>query len=213
MNYLAFEERSYAMEYLHSVGMTLFMGFGGYALLDGLDRRVIMLSDARRRCAALGICGRCIKHADVPCGLRQVFCLLLPLAMLVSLFLPTAASHDTVYATRIFGFPYVYGHLYAFQMFENWYCGGAALVLFAAALLTLFARKQAGIETAKILFAAGLGPLAFGGLRMFLGAAYDQHQVWYLFWEECTELALVAAACIVLWIFHRRLPLWVNNLQ
>ena len=51
------------------------MGFGSYALLDGLDRRIIMLSDASRRCAAIGLCGRCIKHADVPCGLRRLFCL------------------------------------------------------------------------------------------------------------------------------------------
>jgi hypothetical protein len=46
---------------------------------------------------------------------------------------------------------------------------------------------------------------------MLLGAAYDQHRVWYLFWEEGTELASVAAVCIVLWIFHRRLPLWINR--
>ena len=75
------------------------------------------------------------------------------------------------------------------------------------------ARKQAGIGAAKIFFAAGLGPLGFGGLRMLIGAAYDQDRVWYLFWEEGTELALIAAVCVVLWIFHRRLPLWINQTQ
>ena len=212
VNYLAYEERSYWLEYLHGVGMLLFMGFAGYAVLDGLDRRMIVLSDARRRCAAIGLCGACIKHADVPCGLRRLFCLLLPLAMLFALLLPTAGWHGTVYVTRVFGYPYVYGHLFAFQMFENWYCGVAAIVLFAIALAVLLVRKQAGIETAKTFFAAGLGPLGFGFLRMLLGAAYDQHRVWYLFWEESTELALIAAACVVLWIFHRGLPLWSNRL-
>ena len=177
-----------------------------------LDRRIIMLSDAKRRCAATGLCGHCIKHADVPCGLRRLFCLLLPLLMIFSLLLPTAGWKDTAYITRIFGTPYVYGHLFAFQMFEDWFCGGAAVLLFAISLAILLVRKQAGIGAAKIFLAAGLGPLGFGGLRMLLGAAYDQNRVWYLFWEEGTELALVTAVCIVLWIFHRRLPLWINSL-
>ena len=212
VNYFAFEERSYWMEYLHGVGMLLAFGFACYAILEGADRRIIMLSDAKRRCAAVGLCGRCIKHADVPCGLRRLFCLLLPLLMIFSLLLPTAGWKDTTYITRIFGSPYVYGHLRAFQIFENWFCGGAALLLFAISLAILLAGKQAGIGAAKIFLAAGLGPLGFGGLRMLLGAAYDQNRVWYLFWEEGTELALVAAVCIVLWIFHRRLPLWINSL-
>ncbi len=213
VNFLAFEERSYWMEYLHGLGMALAFGFGSYALLDGLDRRLVMLSDPRRRCAALGLCGKCIKHAEVPCGLRRVFCLVLPLAMLFSLLLPSASWHNTVYVTQVFGFPYVYGHLFVFQMFENWFCGGAAFLLFTIALAILLIRKQPGIETAKIFFAAGLGPLGFGGLRMLLGAAYDQNRVWFLFWEECTEFALIAAVCAILWIFHNRLPLWINQVQ
>jgi rhodanese-related sulfurtransferase len=212
VNYLAFEERSYLLEYLHSAGMLLFMGFGSYAVLDGLDRRIIGLSDAKRRCAAIGLCGQCIKHADVPCGLRRLFYVLLPLAMVLSLLLPTAGWHDTAYVTQVFGHPYVYGHLFAFQMFENWYCGLAALALFAISLVVLAVRKQAGIEVSKIFFAAGLGPLLFGGLRMLLGAAYDQNRVWYLFWEEGTELAMIVAVCIVLWIFHRPLGLWINRI-
>jgi rhodanese-related sulfurtransferase len=211
VSYLAFEERSYWLEYLHSFGMLLTFGFGSYALLEGIDRRIVMLSDPGRRCAAAGFCGRCIKHADVPCGLRRLFCLLLPVAMFLALMLPTAGWHDTAYVTQVFGQPYVYGHLFAFQIFENWYCGIAALLLFAVALVVLLVRKQAGIPTAKIFFAAGLGPLGFGGLRMLLGAAYDQHRVWFLFWEEGTELALIAAVCVVLWIFHRSLPLWINE--
>jgi rhodanese-related sulfurtransferase len=212
VNFLAFEERSYLAEYLHSMGMVLAFGFGSYALLDGLDRRLVMLSDPRRRCAALGLCGRCIKHADVPCGLRRVFCIVLPLAMLFALLLPTAGWHNTVYITQIFGFPYVYGHLFVFQMFENWFCGGAAFLLFAIALIILLVRKQPGIEAAKIFFATGLGPLAFGALHVLLNSAYDQNRVWFLFWEECAEFALIASVCAVLGIFHRRLPLWINQL-
>ena len=212
VSYLAFEERSYCLEYLHGMGMLLALGFGCYALLDAIDRRVLMLSDPNRRCATIGLCGQCIKYADVPCGLRRLFCLLLPLAMIFALLLPTADLHDTAYVTHVFGKPYVYGHLFVFQLFEDWFCGGAAVLLFGVALAILLVRKQAGIAASKVFFAAGLGPLGFGGLRMLLGTAYDQNRVWYLFWEEGTELALIAAVCVVLWIFHRRLPLWINGL-
>ncbi len=146
----------------------------------------------------------------MPCGLRRLFCLLLPLLIVVAFILPTAGWKDTTYITRIFGSPYVYGHLRVFQIFENWYCSGAAVLLFAISLVVLLAGKQAGIAPAKIFLAAGLGPLGFGILRMLLGAAYDQNRVWYLFWEEGTELASMVAACVALWIFHRRLPLWTN---
>ena len=97
-------------------------------------------------------------------------------------------------------------------MFENWFAAARRCCCLRSSLAILLVRKQAGIAPAKIFLAAGLGPLGFGGLRMLLGAAYDQNRVWYLFWEEGTELALIAAVCVVLWIFHRRLPLWINSL-
>ena len=146
VNYSVFEERSYWMEYLHGVGMLLAFGFGSYALLEGIDRRILMLSDAQRRCAAAGLCGRCIKHADVPCGLRWLFCVLLPLLMVFSFLLPTAGWKDTAYITRIFGTPYVYGHLFAFQIFEDWYCGGAAVLLFAISLAVLLVASKLASE-------------------------------------------------------------------
>jgi hypothetical protein len=40
---------------------------------------------------------------------------------------------------------------------------------------------------------------------MVLGGAYDQNRVWYLFWEETTELVFIAGVGIALWIFRRTL--------
>jgi hypothetical protein len=40
---------------------------------------------------------------------------------------------------------------------------------------------------------------------MVLGGAYDQNRVWYLFWEETTELLFIFAVCLVLWVFRRSL--------
>ena len=52
---------------------------------------------------------------------------------------------------------------------------------------------------------------------MILGAAYDQNRVWFLFWEETTELLLVLGTCCLLWIFRRGLfpgfDRWLQSLK
>jgi hypothetical protein len=64
--------------------MLLCFGFVTYAALEGFDRRILHLSDPQRRCAALGLCGACIKYAPVPCGLAQTFHLILPALLVVA---------------------------------------------------------------------------------------------------------------------------------
>ena len=71
-NYWFFDETSYLFEYLHGFGMMLCFGFTTYAFLEGLDRRVLLVTDAGRKCALLPLCGRCIKHSDVPCGVQRL---------------------------------------------------------------------------------------------------------------------------------------------
>jgi len=209
-NYFLFRENSYLAEYLHSLGMLVCFAFIIYATLEGFDRRVLMLSDPHRRCAALALCRACVKHGPVPCGLRRTFYLIIPGLMLVALMLPLADWQDTSYNTLILGQPYHYAHLRIYQFFENWYCAAVALLMLGMSLAILILTPgQAALGRAKIAFAAGAGPLGFGMLRMLLGSAYDQNRVWYLFWEEFTELLLIASICGVLWIFRRSLLAWV----
>jgi len=52
-----------------------------------------------------------------------------------------------------------------------------------ASLAIVTLKGRAAMNWAKITFAAGVGPLGFGMLRMVLGSTYDQNRVWYLFWE------------------------------
>lgn len=209
VNYLALNETSYTFEYLHSLGMAVCFAFAAYAVLEGIDRRILLLSDPDRRCASLALCGSCIKHTDAPCGLKRTFYVIIPACVLVAGMLPTADWQDTVYNTVIFGEFYNYGHLRVYQQFENWCCPAAAAVMFAVSLAILAFKRGDSIGPAKIALAAGLGPLGFGMLRMVLGGAYDQNRVWYLFWEESTELLFIAGTCAVLSIFRRGLlPEW-----
>jgi rhodanese-related sulfurtransferase len=204
-NYLTCRETSYLLEYLHSYGMALCFGLTAYALLDGFDRRILMLSDPQRRCAATSLCRACVKHADVPCGLKQTFYWVIPVLGLAALMVPLADWQDNSYTTLIFGGFYHYSHLRVYQQFENWCCPAAAILLFAVSLGVLMLKRDHAVAWAKLWFAAGLGPLGFAALRVLLGGAYDQNRVWYLFWEEATELLFILGVCFVLWTFRNGL--------
>ena len=54
-NYLFCKGRSELWEYLHNYGMSVGFAFTAYALLEGLDRRVIKYSPAKERCVALSL--------------------------------------------------------------------------------------------------------------------------------------------------------------
>ena len=157
----------------------------------------------------MNLCGTCIKHADVPCGLRRIFTMLIPLLIVVACMLPTADWHDTAYNTTVFGQFYPYGHLRVFQMFENWVCAAAAVLFLAVALVLVQFPGIEALHRAQIMFAAGVGPLGFGLLRVLMGGVYSHGQVWFGFWEEMTELLLLAGICFTLWTFRAQLlPTW-----
>jgi len=217
VNYFGYQETSYLWEYLHGAGMFVSFSFIAYAVLEAVDHRLLGLSDPERRCTAVRLCGACIKHADVPCGLHRAFYLLLAALIVITPIVPTADWRDTSYNTLIFGAPYNYGHLRVFQQVENWYCPAVAVVMFSVSLAILLVKRRNPLPLSKLAFAAGFGPLAFGMFRMILGAAYDQNRVWFLVWEETTEFLLIFGICCLLWIFRRSLlpdaERWLQQVQ
>jgi rhodanese-related sulfurtransferase len=205
INYYVFNNQSYLFEYLHGFGMLLSFSFVTYALLEGTDRRLLMLSEPQHRCAALGLCKRCIKYENVPCNLRRTFLVIIP-AFIIIAFMPLCADwHNDSYNTMIFGTFFNYSHRIVYQMFEKVYCSVAAIVLLAISLLILMFKKNNPLPPAKIFFAAGAGPLGFGLFRTILVSIYRQNMVWFNFWEETTELLFIAGVCFVLWVFRRGL--------
>ena len=52
----------------------------------------------------------------------------------------------------------------------------------------------------KVFLPAGVGPLGFSFLRGILFKWYSHNLVWMIFWEEFTELLMVAAVIVVLWV-------------
>ena len=140
------------MEYLHGVGMLLAVGFACYAVLEGADRRMIMLSDEKRRCAALGLCGRCIKHADVPCGLRRLFCLASAAADDRSRSSCRRPAGRTQPTSRKFSrLPTSTATCGRFRCSRTGFAAARHCCSFAVSLAILLLRKQAGIAPGQDL--------------------------------------------------------------
>jgi rhodanese-related sulfurtransferase len=205
-NYLFSGEDSYLLEYLHSYGMVLALGFTAFSLMEGLDLRVIRFSDPTKRCSANELCGACIKFTDVPCGARRILLTLIPLLAVLCLLALLAQIQGISYNASILGADYNYSHSVISQLFENRYCPLLAVGLYASAFVTLFILRDRPVpRITKILLSAGLGFFALGLLRLILVSVYRDNLVWYVFWEELTELMYVVAAGATLWIFRRQL--------
>jgi len=204
-NFFLFADASHLFEYLHSYGMVLSFAFATYALLEGVDRRLIKYSDPNQKCAALGLCRSCPKYTEAPCGLKRLFLYLTP-ACAVLCFIPlTAEPHWVSYNSRILWVFYNYSHPVVYQLFEIRACPLFALLTFAAALAILLIGRRDPVTAAKILFSAGIGYLGFGLFRLFLFAAYRDNVVWFTFWEEVTELIYICGAAFTLAVFRHRL--------
>ena len=220
-NYLVYGEQSVLFEYLHCYGMVLCFGLTVFALLEGFDRRLLKLSDTDARCAALGLCHRCIKQrsagvppaesgerrapADVPCGLQRVFQFLIPAAVIVSLAPLCAEVVPVSYNTTICGDFYNYSHAAVHQIFEIRYLPVAAAAFLTVSLALLRPKRRERLLWSKVFFAAGTGAAGFSFLRMILFHAYRDNLVWFAAWEEITELLFIAGVGAVLWIFREAL--------
>jgi hypothetical protein len=202
-NYVALGGGSELWEFLHDYGMVTGFSFVAWAVLEGLDRRIIKFDAAQDRCAALSLCRRCVKYdATAPCGLPRVFSMAL-LALLIVALLPLGAPlQPLAYTTGINGLTVAYGASLSTQWFMMRYCPALAGALLAAAWLALRFRRGHSVATAKILLAAALGPFGFGFLRLFLLAVFRNDLVWYNTWEEFTELLFTLGVAFVLFVFR-----------
>lgn len=205
LNIILFEDSSYLLESIHGYGMVFSFGLVTYAILDGLDTRVLNYSDPQKRCAALSLCRRCVKYVDAPCGLKRIFYFLVPSLAIVA-FIPLLVNANGMsYNTRILGVPYDLSHALSVQRFEVRYAPILAIILFSASFLVFLFKTSNEIQPAKALFAAGMGFFGFGFLRLIFFGVYPGNLVWPEFWEEATELMYMAGIGFTLFIFRRSL--------
>ena len=201
-DYLFFGGHSDFWEFLHSYGMAVGFSFVTFAVIEGVDTRIINYSAPWERCTLVNLCRTCAKYADAPCKLRQLFAVLLP-AMIVVAILPLCSRLQAVaYHVNLFGTTQTYAQPLSCQLFESRYCPLLATGLLTASWLVLWWKREDPVALAKILFAAAVGPLSFGLVRLFLFSTFRDNLVWFDVWEEVTELLFTLAVTYVLWIFR-----------
>ncbi len=205
INYLFFNEQSHLMEYLHSFGMVVSLGFITFAVMEGLDQRIVKYSNPDARCVWLGMCRNCIKYKDVPCGLNRIFKLTIPALIIIGVMPLNAVTQFISYNTDIVGTLYNYTHAELYQFFEIRYAPIVAIGLFVASFLTLPRHHTGDVLLSKVFIGAGVGFLAFSFFRLVLLSFYSDNMVWFVFWEEATELLLIVSIGAVLWIFRESL--------
>jgi rhodanese-related sulfurtransferase len=206
INYVFLKDNSYFAEYMHSYSMAIAFGLAAYALLEGLDQRLIHFTQADRRCAMLPICGPCVKYQAVRCGIRRI-AQLLGVAVILLAVIPLLSPFSyTAYNTQIGMVTHYYVRPLVHQWFEARYSPLAAIVLVTLALFVLQLTPRTTLHPlARALFCAGVGFFGFAMFRVTLGMVYAEALVWATFWEELTELMFVAVGIYVLWVFQHSL--------
>jgi rhodanese-related sulfurtransferase len=200
-NVMAFFEDSLLLEHLHSVGMVLSLGFATFGLLEGMDARLVHYS-GDSRCAMMGLCRSCDKRVENGCALRKLFLWLIPATALLAVMPMCSGFRETAYNTRVLGLLHSYRHPVLHQIYELRCLPIMAVVLLAGCFLVLWRVERRSVDYSKVLFSAALGAAGFGWFRLVLVASFVDNQVWFVAWEETTELLFVGLAIVVLILFE-----------
>lgn len=203
INFWIFQHESLLSEYLHSYGMVLAFGLTAFAVLDGLDARLLKINQPESRCAVAGLCGVCKRTAPLQCAARRSAQIVVVMSVILA-FLPLMAPlRPQAYATSIYGFPYSYTRFPLYEWYEDRALPFLALACFVLAFLPLLRKGGLPIPMAtKVFFCAGLGALGFAFFRLGLRSIFSQELVWFEFWEETTELMYIAGVGLFLWQFR-----------
>ncbi|MDQ7779165.1 MAG: rhodanese-like domain-containing protein [Planctomycetota bacterium] len=204
-NYVCCGDGSPLLEIWHCVGMAFCFGLVTFAINEAVDAHMVQYSARDKKCSMLGFCRSCAKYKDVSCGLQKLFLFLCPAMAFLALMPLTAQPVDVNYNSQIFGAPYNYSHSILYQLFEIRFCPSAAIVLFAAATLVLLFKRNDPVHTAKVVFACGMGALGFSMLRFVIFRCYQENLMWFVFWEEATEMLLIVGLVVFLHIFRKQL--------
>ena len=204
-NILFFVEENLALEYLHSLFMVFCLALLFFSALEATDQGLLNFTDPQARCALVGVCKTCTKaHPETPtaCLLHRLFQWMIPLSGVLALMPLMAQPLNYSFATRVYGLPRLLTHLMPIQWYELRFSPWVAIMGMLAAWLALSWRGgvEAGIRISKILLSLAAGHLGFSLMRLAFAAFYQEGLVWFIFWEELTELMLVTGVGVVVWL-------------
>jgi rhodanese-related sulfurtransferase len=202
--------RVYLADVAHGAGMVLMSALIPWGLYALADERVLRLSDPDAACRVQALCGRCWKRDPVRCGVHDLMFLVAAAGAIVSLvplslpLRPVQLVADLFGARTDVGVPIV-NHLVELRLYPV-----LAVACFLATLPLLRGGPRA-VRRAEPVFFAGVGFLAYALLRFLLSGAFRDAPFVSDFWEELTELLMIAATGLVLVLFRRQLGLAPGN--
>ena len=190
LNFYIYKHGSILSEYLHSYGMALAFGFTSFALLEGLDARLLGQTSSK-----LALSRNEVSAHDARAVARFAI-----IMFAILTFIPILSPlQPDAYSVSIFGFPYSYTRFEVYEIYERRVLPALALIAFLISYLPLLRKGDTPIPfIAKVFLCAGLGALSFSYFRLSLNAIFVNNLIWFEFWEGTTELMFVGAIGFVL---------------
>jgi rhodanese-related sulfurtransferase len=196
----------FPIELLHGVGMVAMSALIPWGLWRLADERVLRFDDPDAGCALGRLCGACWKREPVRCGAHD---LMIPLVIglaAMALMPLTAPLRPTIFTTTVLGSAADYGepilnHLVELRLYP---VIGALLFL---ALLPFLRGGPGSVRRLEPAFFAAVGLTLYPVMRHLLANAFRESLWWSDFWEELTELLLIATLTVFFLRFRRQLGL------
>jgi rhodanese-related sulfurtransferase len=202
VNFSFFKVESLLLEYVHSVSMVAMLGCLAWAVSEILETWIIRSREPEGRCAILEICRGCGKLSDGPCAIRRIY-KLITLSFLILSVMPFLLPLQPVsYNGNIFGFFRNFMHPTTIQLYEFRLCPVIAFLCLGITYFLLISDNPWSNSLGNMLFSIGVGHLGFSYLRMTLLTPFFNDLVWFVFWEESTELLLMGALAYLVWVFR-----------
>lgn len=179
----AFKRELIVSEHIHGFGMALEFSALAFALINFLDCRTAQTQTRNYPIFEF-------------VALLGIFAAFLPLTVLP---IPSGYQAD------LFGFPYSYARFPFNQWVESRALPWASIILFLCVVFwtTLRANEAKFRNLIKAFLSLAIGLLVFSLLRLTLGALFAERLIWFEFWEEATQLILIASVAFWIWRFRR----------
>lgn len=207
INYLVTGGENEILEILHGLGMVGISILLPWGLFVFLDRHILNFSVDKSNCVLLQLCRQCWKNSDTTCSLKQLFLFLAPTLAVVSLMPLTALLKPFHYTMTVFKVETQLSLSFRVLQLELRVYPIIASILLIVSMFFLW-RAQKNIKLAQFPFFIGLGFMIFSLFRFFLIYSYYHLPHWVNFWEEMTELIMIAGVGIFLIIFRKKLFLF-----
>lgn len=211
VNFLFFNEKSHFIEYLHNFGMVMAFGFTSYAIFEMLDIRILKFTNKKEKCSIIKTCVSCWKNSYVKCKMKNIFLLMIPMFIILSLIPLLSNINHISYNSAIFDTNYDYIHAAIYQIFETKYLPVIAIIFFFAGFVILLIDKHNAMNYTKIAVSIAWGMLGFSFFRLIFLNIYSSNPAWFIVWEEITELLFVLTGLFTILIFRQGIFAGSNN--